>query len=359
MQSADRQQSARDDFVSKLRTVLPAYDAARIERMLCEKGRLEIPEPRRRPAADLIIPTDTVLGKTQQYALSNGRKFDVFIPRVLHTYREDGELRVPSIVALHGVVREAAAEKYHMKEQSGLNQVAERHGIIVIYPRAAVWHNRILPSLLGWSAAGRENILSRDQQINDCEEISKMRQYVADNLVPLGRKSGFIGHSDGGRMAQSYAVERPQDVAYLVPWASTWMCNDRSPGTGVPTRIILNEADETLPLRGGAGKISRWGTLLLGTNLADSRPLMMGDKWFAANRCSLPAEVIKEGKVSRHIYRGGSHALEVDICHGASHSIADWHSMGGTPNSPADTSMNMTSEVVKDMLPYLTFEHGR
>jgi poly(3-hydroxybutyrate) depolymerase len=348
----------KENFDMKLRSVVSTKDAIRIQRMLTEKCLLEIPVSQRSRAADLVIGSTSGIGRTQKFVLPGGREFDVFVPRALRTYREDGENRVPSIVALHGVVREAAADKYHIKEQCGLNQVAERHGVVVIYPRASAQPHLILPNLLGWSAPNRENILSMNPKINDSDEISKMRQFVRDNIVPVGKQSGFIGHSDGGRMAQAYAIERPDEVAYLVPWSSTWMINDAGPTKGVPTRIILNDADETLPVKGGRGRISRWGDLFLNTNVSKSRPLMMIDEWSAANNCSQCFDSRQEGKITRQTYKGCEEELEVDVIHGSGHSMADWHSMGGTPNSPADTSLNMTYDVVKGMMPYLTNEHG-
>lgn len=249
--------SPEKNFSKMLNSAVGIDNAKRIERMIDEKGMIEIPPAERADASTLIKSKGFESGKNQPLVLPDGRRFDVFIPRQLRTFVEDGQVRVPSIIALHGVMRTSAWDKYHMKEQTGLNLVAEREGVVVIYPKATTQRSWIAPNLLGWQTPGHESILGAlNPKVNDTEEIKMMQDFVRDKIVPIGERSGLIGHSDGGRMAQAFAIDEPGRVAFLAPWASTWMLKDKAPTEAMPARIILNDADRTLPMAGGLGKIA-------------------------------------------------------------------------------------------------------
>lgn len=91
-------------------------------------------------------------------------------------------------------------------------------------------------------------------------------------------------------------------------------------------------------------------------NVRDSRPLMIPSMWAAVNQCK-GTDQYSESTKDKVTYRELKCKVktELDIVHGASHGMSDWHSMGGSPGSPADIDMknNLTYEIVKSMMPYL------
>ncbi|MFD0904190.1 CE1 family esterase [Actinomadura sediminis] len=110
-----------------------------------------------------------------------------------------GDERLPLIVALHGGLNDPR----YVREQSGLDAVADARGYAVAYPKG----------LLGTWNAGACCWFARWAGVDDVAFLDRLIDTLVEQGVADRRRVFLAGFSNGGGMAYRYACERPRRVA--------------------------------------------------------------------------------------------------------------------------------------------------
>ncbi|MBX9569088.1 MAG: hypothetical protein K2X77_09350 [Candidatus Obscuribacterales bacterium] len=327
--------------------------ADRLLRMMDDKGKVEIPETNRMDANKLIKKGSTIEpGKLNEMKLGD-RTYDVYVPKTVHAYKEDGQLSVPAIIAIHGVENDTtknAPESRHMADASGLNLVADRLGMAVIYPHAkprmfdgtkdpetgisslgkvGEYINKKFNTkpLLAWNTHDHD-LLPSDKSYNDLNVVDNIKKDV-ESHINISNQVGVLGHSDGGRMSQMYTVNHPEDVAALATFTSTWMNGAERPQVGKPMWAILGDEDRTLNIDGNQSMKSRIYDFILPTNSEPDKhnPRAQGEVWASAATCT-DSTVTDSEKVNIQKYSGGKDCdVRVDIVKGNGHAIPTYQNL--------------------------------
>lgn len=339
--------------LAEARGNLPHGYYQRLAMLVREKLISEIPEQSQRASNEFLKEGSNLeIGRVQTRTLQNGRTYEIYIPRSVNAFDDNGELKIPTIVGLHGVLTDREVPGA-MRNMAGLNMLADRLGFAVIYPHAESRHALGKLNLAGWNIKDSVNILPRKDSYDDTEVI---REMIADvrSQINVTDKVGMIGHSDGGRMAQFYAMRHPEEVAAIVPITSTWMQGDRKPEhtTPIPTRFIIGNKDNTLPFEGGRGWRSWAYSMVVSNNSYKSRPKEMLSNWAAINGCDdTPPTVNKSGIVESLFANCTGAPMRIDLVKGGGHPVPDWRNIDTL--RPEAVELNLSYDAVKWVLPYI------
>ncbi|SNS55005.1 alpha/beta hydrolase family esterase [Actinomadura mexicana] len=142
----------------------------------------------------------------------------------------------PLIVALHGGLNDSE----YVRRQSGLDEVADRHGYAVAYP----------DGLLGTWNAGACCWFARWTGVDDVAFLDKLIDTLVRQGVADPRRVFVTGFSNGGGMAYRYACERSDRIAGIavVSGALAIGCTPRRP---VPVLAFHGTWDPSVPYTGG------------------------------------------------------------------------------------------------------------
>lgn len=158
-------------------------------------------------------------------------------PYLLHLppQREAGA-PLPLIVALHGGLNDSE----YVREQSGLDATADRHGYAVAYP----------DGLLGTWNAGACCWFARWTGVDDVAFLDKLIDTLVRQGVADPRRVFVTGFSNGGGMAYRYACERSDRIAGIavVSGALAIGCTPRTP---VSVLAFHGTWDPSVPYTGG------------------------------------------------------------------------------------------------------------
>jgi len=151
----------------------------------------------------------------------------------------DPSVPTPVVIALHG----GTGTSEQMMNYTGLNEVAEAEGFIVVYPQGLgrTW-NSILPSA--------------PAAIYNVDDVGFIEYIIEDLDEQLNIASDQIyatGISNGGQMCYTLAAESDQIAAIAVIESGMGSPSDYQPSSPVPTMVIHGTADENIPYEGGTG----------------------------------------------------------------------------------------------------------
>jgi polyhydroxybutyrate depolymerase len=171
------------------------------------------------------------------------------------------------------------------KGYAGLDAVADREGVIVVYP----FGTGVLPRrLLTWNA-GDCCGYAMNQRVDDVG-------FAVATLEDLARRTSIdpdrvyaTGHSNGAMMAYRLAAERADRVAAIAPVAGALNVDDFSPARPVAV-LHIHSVDDPRALYGGG-----LGPPFPGTNVRSShRPVTDGlESWRRRNGCSESTRVVE------------------------------------------------------------------
>ncbi len=160
----------------------------------------------------------------------------------------EGEPR-PLVVAIHGGFGTAR----FLERQSGLSDVADRHGFFIAYPNG-MGFGSLLRHWNGGYCCGRA--LRTD--FDDIGFIDRVIDQVLERY-PIDREQIYvIGYSNGGMLAYIYAAKRAERLAGVGIWASSIGSLERAdrrftqPRPTVPLPAVIGHGldDPRLPFTG-------------------------------------------------------------------------------------------------------------
>ena len=167
----------------------------------------------------------------------SARTFVVFIPERVKAARRPA----PVVLVLHGGLGTGTQVRRHM----GFDAVAEREGLIAVYPDGLY---------RGWND-GRVDLQRR--RSGEPDDVAFLRQIVralqSEGLAESGRVFA-IGVSNGGMMAFRLACEASEDfngIVTVIANLSVELSRACAPKRGIPVLAIQGTKDPLMPWSGG------------------------------------------------------------------------------------------------------------
>ena len=273
-------------------------------------------------ACCLMWPADTnaadtnplVSGNHNRQLVAGGltRSYQIHIPPDYNSDRP-----TPVVIALHG----AAMNGPLMAAFCGMNETADKHGFIVVYPNGTG-----TGPFLVWNAGGLTGHLPANR-VDDVAFISSLLDDLATVVKVDAKRTYACGMSNGGMMCYRLAAELSGRIAAIAPVAGTIAISESKPSRPVSVLHFHGTKDMLVPF----APIEHFkGMHLLG--VADSIRT-----WIKLNGCTDIAKtdiLSKEGDelmVTRQTYSGGTDGAEVVLIRieGGGHTWPGRIPMGG------------------------------
>lgn len=151
----------------------------------------------------------------------------------------------PLLIALHG----GGGNAYQFKQDSQLDQLADRAGLVVAYPFGT---GKLKDRLLTWNA-GHCCGHAQEEGVDDVGFISAL----IDTLLRTGavdrNRVYVVGHSNGGMMAHRAGAALPDKVAAIVSVAGAYIPEAGAALGAVPVLHVHSVDDPRAPYGGGLG----------------------------------------------------------------------------------------------------------
>jgi polyhydroxybutyrate depolymerase len=153
----------------------------------------------------------------------------------------DGTTPLPLLLALHGGGGDGAG----MQRLTHLNQIADQHDFIVVYPDGYQKH---------W-ADGRDVTTAEQQGLDDVGFLSALIDALAGQYKIDRRRVYATGISNGGFMSERLACDLASKIVAIASDAATMsqvLAARCAPQRPVPFFLIQGEQDPIVPAQGGA-----------------------------------------------------------------------------------------------------------
>lgn len=238
-----------------------------------------------------------------------GRKVLVHVPP---SYT--GSSKVPLVLALHG----GGGDIGFAVRMFGFNEKADKEGFIVAYPNGS---GRMGDHVLTWNATGCCGYAKARHQ-NDVGFIRSLLERLETEYNVDKSRVYCVGFSNGAMMVYKLASEMPEAFAAFASVSGSMSGTERLPVTPVPGLIIHGTGDRHVPVKGGGGKLAKWGFDV------HAKPLQYCvDFWVNANGCQSSAEIKQDGCVETRRFANGKDGSEVVLCtiNGYRHSWPGGH----------------------------------
>lgn len=208
------------------------------------------------------------------------RHFLVHVPR-----GHDGQRPLPVVLGFHG----GGGKAESFRTLSRLNEAADRHGFLVVYPRGSGrWRNVLTFN------AGRCCGYAMEQQIDDVGFVRALLDELP-RLYPVdARRVYATGMSNGAMFCYRLACELPDRIAAIAPVAGAMTVDGPTPARPVPVLHFHGQKDRFAPFEGGKGPLG-------GPPFGAVRDTIRW--WVKVNRCcEQAAEVEKNATFVRERY---------------------------------------------------------
>ncbi len=317
------------NLTEQMRRIASPAENARFQMLMDEKKSNDVPQEFRVTGDQLLkAGSNLKVGEVNDVEVGD-RHYEIYVPK-------NADSRAPMVIAMHGA---AAGEGAGLpREEMGMIAAAERTGSIVVfaYPKLNTFDAGRLANAVGantgavWNVPGRINLPAQENKsYSDVDYLDQVIKTVKTQ-VSIADQVGLAGFSDGARFAQVYATERPNQVSGVYSSHGTWMSGEQAPRQSMPIKIVLGSDDQTLPLKGGMGDISKKMDWMIKTNLELSQPLKQEKVWAAANDCEADAKTVVKADVVTSEYNCKGAPVVVEVIKNGQHAWDD-HGNRGMP----------------------------
>jgi polyhydroxybutyrate depolymerase len=254
----------------------------------------------------------------------DGRQRDFFV-HVPPAVRDGRAL--PVLLAFHG----GGGEANGFRAYAGLDSVADRAGLIVVYPEGT----GPLPNRLHtWNAGGCCGY-AKDNAVDDVGFAIAIVDDLEGRIRTDARRIYATGHSNGGMMAWRLAAERADRIAAIAPVAGAMTLDVFSPSRPVPVLHVHSVDDPRAPYEGGTGP-----PFPLTNTRVDHEPVEDAlDRWIVVNGCATEPTVA-ETRRGQPGQSDASHTATLFVWSGCAGGteVAHWKLTGaghGWPGGPS------------------------
>ncbi|MBX3143247.1 MAG: hypothetical protein KF813_05805 [Trueperaceae bacterium] len=185
--------------------------------------------------------TQLAPGRHQLYLLHGDRErtYHVLVP----TQAARGA-PLPVLLAFHG----GGGNPDQFRRQVGLDELAEREGVVVVYPAGTGRGQR---NLLTWNAGVGCCAYARDANVDDVGFVLALLTDLSNRLRIDDARIYATGHSNGAGMVYRLAAQAPGVLAAIAPVAGASMGIDRSLAQPIPLLHIHSVDDPRALYLGG------------------------------------------------------------------------------------------------------------
>jgi len=274
------------------------------------------------PPSGMVRP-GTFVGRMSDRVSLIRRSYRVHVPEGY-----DAERRWPVIVVLHGAFSSARG----IEKVTGFSELADREGLIVVYPNGI----GLFGLFRHWNA-GICCAKAMKDGIDDVDFVFRVVDDAASRLRFDASRVYLVGNSNGGMLAYRIAAERPERVVAIAVSGGTV---GAAPAEGDALRL-LPEPRRPLPVmifHGRADESIPYEAVVAGAKGGQVVPLLNSAAfWVRHNRCAPEPErdALRADRVERQRWKGteGGAELVLYSLEGWGH---DWPGRHFTERLPAD-----------------------
>jgi len=252
----------------------------------------------------------------------------------------DHSTALPLVVALHGGFGTAR----QMEEESGLSELADREGYIVLYPNGI--------TLLGWLQhwnAGHCCGQAMKDGIDDLGFVSRVIDQTCQRLKVDLSRIYMVGYSNGGMLAHLFAAQKPETIAAVATIAAT-IGSQPSPSepevripsakASVPIISLHGREDDVVPYE--TGGFREWGHRYV--PVKESMAF-----WIKANQVALlpQREEMMAGRILKETWSGNNKGGKVVLytLEGWKHHLPTKHHTRKLPGTDPLVSFHATEHI--------------
>ena len=172
------------------------------------------------------------------------RDYLLHVPRQSPTNILGRARRFPLLIVLHG----SGATGETVREQSGMDSVAEAHRFLAAYPDAS-------GELFGLSSDWNAGECCGGAHLDQVNDVAFLRAIIADvsSRLPVDPRRIYIaGFSDGARMAYRAGCEMASEVAAIAAVAGNLVAARCIPARQLPVIAFHGTADHEVPYNASA-----------------------------------------------------------------------------------------------------------
>ncbi len=168
---------------------------------------------------------------------------------LVHKGKSCNSQKAPLIMALHGGMGNA---NFMMTKVTSLNNFADKHGFIVVYPNGTGGRFRRLANKRTWNA-GECCGMAVKKNVDDVKFLSLLidkmiKEYGADK-----ERVYITGMSNGAMMAYRMMCEASEKITAIIPVSGTLALDQCPDGRNVKVFHIHGDSDTNVPFIGGSG----------------------------------------------------------------------------------------------------------
>ena len=270
-------------------------------------------------AADIVSDGSLVPGYTSAQHVRLGdwtRDYLLHVPRQPSYNLVGRRRRFPLLLVLHG----SGARGESIRQQSGMDSVAESRDLLVAYPDGS-------GEMFGLSTDWNAGQCCGGPHFDKVNDIAFLRAVIADVSARLpvdARRIYVAGFSDGARMAYRTACEMAGEIAAVAAVSGNLVDNHCHPARAIPVIAFHGIADTEVPFD-DSSLTAPWRPVP--PDAAKLPPTVRF--WLATDGCQKTAA----GRVSPHVLRTSGIGCSADVAfyaiEGAGHS---WPVMGPAPD---------------------------
>lgn len=235
-------------------------------------------------------PPDTAAGVAASFTVEDAersvthdgrqRRYLVHVPR-----GHDGTRPLPVVLGFHG----GGGRAESFRTLSRLNEAADRHGFLVVYPEGTGrWRN-----ILTFNA-GRCCGYAMEHEIDDVGFVRALLDELPRRYAVDARRIYATGMSNGAMLCYRLACELSERIAAIAPVAGAMAVDGPVPARPVPVLHVHGRRDTFAPFEGGKGPLGGTPHQPVPDTLA---------WWVKVNRCgTTPAEVTEGDAFRRERY---------------------------------------------------------
>jgi polyhydroxybutyrate depolymerase len=205
---------------------------------------------------------------------------------IVHDFSDGKETAL--VLVLHG----GGGSGDNAMSQTGFDRVAEREGLIAVYPYGSGGLNPNQNLLLTWNA-GHCCAYAMREQVDDVAFISALiDELVATRSVDPGRVY-VTGLSNGGMMSHRLGRELPDKIAAIAPVIASLFGDEEKMPSAMPVLIVNGAADTIVRPEGGPLGLERRLGRRAAETAADAPTLPVtsqAEYWSDVNDCASRAE---------------------------------------------------------------------